>query len=319
LFWLPTMNNYPSSPRSASRPCPALKRVSAAAKVAAILCLILSSGHPAHAQNTSADNPSDLTLANFFTEGWDQAYDKRSNPDGAPDMALLRVQTNFLEREFRMDFLSEQGVNSTKNQTINLLDGLIAYGLDRRFMVSVTSNYEWIDSRVNNDLDASSVALGGRLQLIDIPGSSYAFNVKVTSPAKTLGNDFTTATYSLAGWEDLTRYGLKKVGLYFDVGADNYIGPHSIGNKTTDGIYDVSLAKTWTQPTSSLQNFTTFAEVFGQTNLSGDESGQTVVTVTPGIRTGIGLHQVLMAGVDLPVSHPRPYNWALRITYIINF
>jgi len=283
--------------------------------------MILVSSHMTHAQSapTPGPNLSNLTLSNFFTDGWTDAYAKRSNPDGAPDMALLRVSTNFLEREFRLDFLSEQNVNSAKNRTINLADGLIAYGLDRRFMVSVTSNYEWINSRVNNDLSESNIALGSRLQLIDIPGTSLAFNLKATSPAKTLGNDFTTVAYSLAGWQDLTPYGLKKVGLYYSVQGNNYVGPHAIGSKSIDTNYDVSLAKTWTQPDAALQNFTTFAELYSMTDLSGATSGKTVVMLTPGIRSGIGLHQVLMAGVDLPVSHPRPYNWALRVTYIINF
>jgi hypothetical protein len=270
-------------------------------------------------QPSSPQNLSDLTLANFFTEGWSDDYAKRSDPNGAPDMALLRVQTNFLEREFRADFFSEQGVNSTKNETVNVLDGLIAYGLDRRLMLSVTSNFEWIGSRVNNDLDESNDAVAARIQLIDVPGSSYAFNVKVTSPAKTLGNDLTTATYALAGWQDLTKYGLSRVGLYYDVALDSFIGPHTPGAKTTDVAYDVSLAKTWTAPDAALQNFTTFGELFDTTDTSGSFSGRNVMTFTPGIRTGIGHHQVLMAGVDLPVTHPRPYNWALRVTYIINF
>jgi len=288
--------------------------------------LVLMLAMCSHAQAQSAPTPtqsaslSDLTLSNFFTDGWTDAYAKRPNPGGAPDMALLRVQTNFLEREFRTDFYTQQNLNSTKNRTINFLDALVAYGLDRRFMLSVTSNYEWINSHTaGGDTDASSVSLAGRLQLIDIPGSSYALNLKVTSPAKDIGNDLTTVTYSLAGWEDLTPYGLNRVGLYFDVAGDNFVGPHIIGAKTTDGAYDVSVAKTWTEPDAALQNFTTFAELFGTTDLSGATSGKTVLTLTPGLRTGIGHNQVLMVGVDLPVSNPRPYNYALRLTYIINF
>ncbi len=325
------MKNHPCSSRSLSgagatlpRPPVAVSRRSlvpaTVAKVASVLVLVLAATRPVHAQSAPAASLSNLTLSNFFSEGWDQPDVKRPNPGGAPDMALLRVQTNFLEQEFRTDFYSQQDLNSAKNRTINFADALIAYGINRRFMVSVTSNYEWLNSRIpNNDTDAASVAIAGRFQLIDIPGSSYALNVKVTSPAKDIGNDLSTVTYSLAGWEDLTPYGLSRMGLYFDVLGDNYVGPHTIGAKTTDTAYDVSLAKTWTEPNGTLQNFTTFLELYGTTNLSGGESGQTVVTLTPGIRTGIGHNQVLMFGVDLPVSHPRPYNWTPRLTYIINF
>jgi len=244
------------------------------------LALFLTLGCPARAQGTPAQNLSDLTLSNFFTAGWDQDWAHRSNPDGAPDMALLRVSTNFLEREFRTDFFTQQDVNSPKNRDVNLADALVAYGLDRRFMLSVTSNYQWINSRVNNDVNASSTALGARFQLIDIPGSSYALNLKVTSPAKAVSNDLSTIAYGLAGWEDLTPYGLKRVGLYFSVQGDNYVGPHIPGAKDVDVACDVTLAKTWTAPTGTLQNFTTFAELYGTTDLDGATSGKTVVTAT---------------------------------------
>jgi hypothetical protein len=287
------------------------------------MVLSLALGNPAMAQNTTVSTSaplSNLTLENFFTQGWDEAWVKRSNPDGAPDMALLRVQTNFLAQFFRVDFFSQQDVNSTKYETIDLFDVMAAKGLNRRLMISATVNYEWIDSRVNNYMDASSKAIAGRLQLIDIPGSAYALNLKVTSPAKGVGNDLTTVTYSLAGWQDLTPYGLSRVGLYFDILGDNYVGPHPIGTKSFDTAYDVSLAKTWTAPDAALlQNFTTFAELYGQTDLSGATSGKTAITLTPGTRTGIGHNQILMVGVDLPLSHPHANDWALRITYIINF
>ncbi len=323
--------NLPPHPRPGPGDCaalpstpPAVRRgrssaLAAAVKITGAVLWLAAGSVRAQAQSTPDAGLSNLTLGNFFSEGWDQNWAKRPNPDGAPDMALLRVQTNFLEREFRTDFYTQQDLNSPKNRTIDFGDALIAYGLNRRFMVSVTTNYQATNSRVNNDADASSGALGLRMQLVDIPGSSYAFNVKVTTPAKSLGNDLTTVNYNVAGWEDLTPYGLPKFGLYFSAGFDNFVGPHPIGTKSSDAAYDVSLAKTWTEPTATLGNFTTFAELFGTTDTSGSTSGKTVVTLTPGIRTGIGHNQILMAGVDLPVSHPRPYNEGLRITYIINF
>lgn len=267
----------------------------------------------------TADLPN-LTLANFFSEGWDQPWIKRPNPGGAPDMALLRVQTNFLSQYVRADFFSEQGLASTKNSVLDLLDVNMSKSLNRRFMVYAQGYYEWLQSRTpNRYANAFNYSVAGRIQLIDIPGSSYAFNLKATSPAKQVGNDLTTITYSLAGWQDLTSYGLNRVGLYFSVLGDNYVGPHPPGAKETDTIYDVTLAKTWTEPSAALQNFTTFAEFVGQTDLGGSFSGKTVVVVTPGFRFGIGHNQFLMAGVDLPISHPRPYNWGLRLTYILDY
>ncbi len=290
--------------------------------VARLLVLVLSLTlicRPLQAQKASAENLPNLTLANLFTDGWDQTWIKRQVPGGAPDMALLRVQTNFLAQDVRADFLTQQDLNSTKNRTVDLFDVQAARSFNRRVMITATVYDEWLNTRGYRDFDAANFALAGRLLLVDIPGSSYAMNLKVISPAKNIGNDLTTVTYALAGWEDLTPWGWTRMGLYFSLQGDSYVGPHIIGSKETDTAYDVSLAKTWTEPTAALPNFTTFAEIYGQTDLSGSNSGKTVITLTPGFRTGLGHGQVVMAGVDLPVSHPRPYGWELRVAYIFNY
>src|SRR5262249_54489676 len=53
---------------------------------------------------------SDLTLANFFTEGWNEESSKRRRASGTPDLALLRVQTNFMEREFRFNYFFQNDI-----------------------------------------------------------------------------------------------------------------------------------------------------------------------------------------------------------------
>src|SRR5579859_7494564 len=51
---------------------------------------------------------SDLTLTNLFSQGWSDPWVKRTHADGAPDMTLLRVQTNLLLRSLRTDYYSER-------------------------------------------------------------------------------------------------------------------------------------------------------------------------------------------------------------------
>ena len=65
------------------------------------------------------ERPRDLTLANFFSAGWDDEWAKQVRATGTPNMALLRVQTNFMEREFRANYYLENNVASktTKNLT----------------------------------------------------------------------------------------------------------------------------------------------------------------------------------------------------------
>jgi hypothetical protein len=263
---------------------------------------------------------SNLTLGNFFDEGWNQAYSRRSDPDAAPDMALLRVQTNFLEREFRFDFSSQRNIHSPAKKDVDVVDGLVAYSFDRRFMLEVVSSYEWDDFRIGNDMSGAGGAVVGRVQLVDVPGSSYALTVRASLPDTGVGVHQTDVSFALAGWQDLTKLGLSRTGLYFHVQEETYAGPGAAGAKRNDFTYAISLAKTWTRPDMPIiGNFTTFVEGYGVTNLDGASKGGTTVTVTPGIRTTLGDGNVIMAGADIPVSNPHPYGVVYRLTYIINF
>lgn len=270
-------------------------------------------------QTPAFSQPSNLTLSNFFSEGWDQPYDKRVTPGGAPDMALLHVQTNFLEREFRSDYYSQENTAADGTRNVQFLDGLIAYGLNRRIMLEVVSNYEWKNAREGDDSSGAGGAAVARLQLVDVPGASYAFNFRASFPNQGINVKQTTLSPALAGWNDLTSIGLKRVGLYYSIQEDAYAGPAAPGSKHNDLGYDISLAKTWTDPkTPFFGNFTTFAELYATSNLDGAVHN-TVLNVTPGIRFTLGHGSVLMGGVDLPVTNPHDFDATYRVTFIQNF
>ena len=265
---------------------------------------------------------SDLTLGNFFSEGWDQAWAKRPHLGGAPDMALLRVQTNFLEQEVRTDYYFEDHVVSGSKLDIHFADALVAYGVNRRLMLALVDSYEWIEPRPGHkELNGMSEAFVGRLQLVDTEHSSYAFTFRAQAPDDGIKNKQTTLSYALAGWNDLTPLGLPRVGLYYHVQEESYLGPPAeAGAKRNDLTYAVTLAKTWTAPDAPVvRNFTTFVECFSTTDLDGTTNGRTTTGLTPGIRFTLGKGHVIMAGVDIPVTTPRPYTALYRLTYIYNY
>lgn len=286
-----------------------------------VLALMLAVASIALAEDTG-QQPSDLTLGNFFSAGWDEPWTKRSHANRAPDMALLRVQTNFLEREFRLNYLFEDEIHSGTRKSLNAVEGLIAYGLDRRFMLEVVTGYDDFATRHGPDAEGPSGALVGRVQLVDTAESSYSFNVRVTSPNRGTGERQTKFSYGLAGFEDLTRgLGLYRVGLYYSVLFDSLAGPGEAGAQRNDISYDVSVAKTLTEPdTPVIGDFTLFLETFSQSALDGNDPGRTTLSFTPGTRFNLGGHNWLMGGVDIPVNlAPQPFNAIYRMTYIKNF
>jgi hypothetical protein len=269
--------------------------------------------------------PSDLTLMNFFTEGWIEDWVKRSRKGRTPDMALLRVTTNFLEREFRLDYVYTNNVrNSAKVENSQLLNGLIAYGLNRRLMIEVISNYQW------NEPPAGSTALkangaGGaalvRFQLADTVDQCYGLQCRVSAPNRGIGQTNTVVSPSLAGFQDLqTILGLDQVGLYESITYDSATGPHAPGARTQDISYALSIARTWTDTTAyPVGKLTTFLELFATTDMSGTTEHHTGVTLTPGVRFWFAHENSLTFGVDFPVSEPHPFSNVFRVTYILNF
>jgi hypothetical protein len=271
-------------------------------------------------EEKSPPHLSDLTLLNFFTEGWNQPWEKRRRY--TPDMALLRVTTNFLERELRLDYVLTDVANNLNLDTTDLANGLIAYGLNRRLMLEVISNYQW---NVSPSGIVTSGAGGGfltRFQLVDTPTQSYSFQARVSPPNKGIGQTQTSLTFALAGWQDMHALvpALGRFGLYGSFQYENLVGSHKPGATQNDISYDISVAETWTEPSTTVfGNFTTFLEVFGTTILDGSNSGKTTVSLTPGIRFWFVPENSFTIGADFPVTSKPSFHWVFRATYIMNF
>ena len=273
-------------------------------------------------------DPAPLYLCDFFSTGWDEDFTRRDSEGRAPDLALLRVQTNFMERELRVNYFYQNNIHNGKQENLTNLDYFIAYAFNRRFMLEVVGNEQWVDNVKPPDVSGADARFVGRFQLISTPDSSYSFNFQAAAPDNGIGQHQTTLSYGLAGFEDLTPHGLYRVGLYGSVLFDSLAGPHAAGAKLDDVQYDITIAKTLTPPKMPyIGNFTLYVENFAQTDLDGSNAGHTVVTVTPGFRFNLGkvpclklgIDNWILGGVDIPLSGPPPYDAIYRFSYIKNF
>ncbi len=262
---------------------------------------------------------SDLTLGNFFDEGWSQPWSKFDRGDGTPDMSLLRVQTNFLVQLFRLDTAFEVGRTSPAFSQGELVTGTLEYALDRRFMPGLFVNQQWLKGRNGPDDEGGTGGVFSRVQLIETRQSSLALVLKMTLPDRDIHERLTDWSYALAGWEDLAPLGLGRTGLYYHAQHEIYTGPGTAETTRNDTTYDISLATTWTSPHATLANLSTFVEAYGKTLLDGEHKGRTNVYVTPGFRFTLGGKHVLMFGVDIPAGGPRPNDELFRFTWIANF
>ena len=262
----------------------------------------------------------DLTLVNFFSEGWTDPW--RREPRYTPDMALLRVLTNHLAKRFRVDYVGTDVANNPKLDATELGNIIMAYAFNRRLMLEATVTYQWNVPPSGVSTNGAAGGLLARFQLVETPTQSYAFQTKVVAPNKALGQTQTSIAYSLAGWQDMHALvpALGRFGLYGSLQYENLVGPRKAGAATNDVSYDISIAETWTpESTPVFGNFTTFLEAFATTLLDGSTAGKTTVSLTPGVRFWFLPSNSLTLGVDVPVSHAPTYHTVFRATYILNF
>lgn len=288
------------------------------------LALILIGGRAFAGAPDIAPNPSpasdDLTLGNFFSEGWNQPWKLReSAPGGSPDLPLFHSPTNFLFRGSRTDYSFQNSLNKTGADNIQYLDEYFDYAFNQRFMISLFGNYTWVNRETNRDVDGGGGGMIGRFQLVDTPASSLSLNLRLDLPDKDIGVHTTKLSEALAGWQDLTPLGAKRMALYYNIQNNAYAGMQNPGQARDDFSYDVGLARTWTKSSAPVADLTSFVEFSGATNTDGNRESLTELTVTPGLQFILGKRNVIMMGVDFPLTHPADYREIYRITYIYAF
>jgi hypothetical protein len=261
----------------------------------------------------------DLTIQQFFSEGWTDKWVKRSRPDGAPDLTLLRVQSNLLLQSVRTDGFIESPTSASGDNRVSSVTPLVEYAVNRRLMPGFFVSHQEIDHASGGGREGWTYGGLVRLQLVDTANMSYAINWKMTAPNSGLGEHQTLTGFALAGWHNLRPLGLGRTGLYWHLQEETLLGPRVPGARQNDLTYDVSLARTWTGSGEALALLSTFIETYFKTDLDGHHSGRTVVTLTPGVRTTLAQHHVVMLGVDFPLSTPKPYDQLYRLTYIYSF
>jgi len=277
-------------------------------------------GTPDLSPSPAAPTADNLTLGNFFSEGWNRPFTMRSSlPDGAPDLPLFHVATNFLVRVTRTDYSFENTLEKTGIKNFQFVDQYVDYAFNDRFMISLFGDYAWLNEKASSNEDGAGGGVAGRFQLVSTPTSSDALNFRVDVPNKSIGVHTTNLSATMAGWQDLSQLGAGRVGVYYGVTGEADAGISTPGAPKNDFDYDIALAKTWTKPTAPVADLTTFVEFSGGTNLDGKLRSLTVLTATPAVQFIVGGHSLIMAGVDFPLTHPAAYREVYRVTYVYLF
>jgi hypothetical protein len=239
---------------------------------------------------------------------------------GTANLELLRVEASFLEHDLRLDYSYEDNIRSAKTQAATNLSARIAVPIDTSLMVAVAAHYEWLDERDGKNENGAAGSVLGRVPLVQEADSSYAFNLRLGTPNKGVGNDKTVVAAGISGFEDLDALlGLDRVGAYAHLEFQHTSGPGQIdgGNHLE---YVLSLAKTWTDAgTPVLGRFSTFAEFGGSTAVDVGSGEPSTLFITPGIRMDLAPRHALVVGADFPLSQPHGFGQTIRFSYVLSF
>jgi hypothetical protein len=258
---------------------------------------------PSAARGAEGEQPSDLTLGNLFSEGWDQPFQERPDEGSVPRFRLFRTRPAFLEREVRVDFRCARNADDGEFDEYEI-EPELDLPFNRRFMIELEPEYVWLDGHRGNPSESgSSWSIGSTLQLIDTVDS--AANVQFALGVPSEEAERTRLGVTLAGFRDLGyRIGLQShVGFNFFTGTP--VDPDDVDSQLHFGL---ALTKTLARDYPGFQKFTFFVETFGVTNLDGDRSGHTDLSVLPAVRWEIGNEWWVAAGYETPVTSPRPFD-----------
>ena len=291
-----------------------------AALALTLLVVRAFAGTPDLPPSPAPSSADDLTLENLFTKGWDEPFVMRQSlADGAPDLPLFHSPANFMVRVSRTDFSFQDDLDKCSTKSIAYLDEYLDFAVNQRFMLSVFTDYTWLNNATQPREDGVGGGVSGRFQLLDTPTSSDSINLRVDVPSRDIGIHTTALSAAFMGWKDLSPAGARGVGVYYALQNNVYAGYNAPGATRDALTYEIALARTWTSYSAPLGDLTSFVEFSGATNLDGDACTRTQLAITPALQFFLGGRNLFMLGVDFPVTHPAVDRQVYRITYVYCF
>lgn len=278
--------------------------------------------------------PPDLGLRDFLTSGWTDKFEERERQGRAPRFNLFKTRQGFLERIVAVNYGFQYRVEHGQFDEHEAAVG-IEYALNRRFEIDIEPLYTWKFARGDRrSQDGLRWETGLRFQLIDTADWAVNYQVRVATPNSHVDQRQTGIGSVLAGFNDLTKLGLRRTGVYYHFEYQALAGPRDEepeaeglppGQKASSRItYALAFAKTLIdRPAPLVSDLTIFVEGFGATNLNGSRRNETYFSFTPGIRMNLSGREEkawwLQGGYEIPVTGPRALDMGFRLSLIRDF
>ncbi len=266
------------------------------------LLFIISFSPVLQAHEASGKRP-DLTLSNFFSEGWKFAWweEPEQESDQAPRFRLLKIPATVFEREVRMNYsFTNNGDSGKLDEHEYELE--LEMPVSRRLLIEVEPTVMSVSpNHGNNHSGFGDTSLITKVMLFETRNTTLLTILDIKFPTGNedieLGSGMTTISPGIGMWRDLGR----RFALHSFFGLDIPVSGTTEETPDTTVIYGTALAKTLTsKDTPFFGNLTFFVEFNGSSDV-GSNNDITVVSILPGVRWNLGHGFWLMPGIEFPV------------------
>ena len=255
-----------------------------------------------NARELSEKRP-DLTLSNFFSEGWKFAWweEPEQEPDQAPRFRLLKIPATVFEREVRMNYSFTNNGDSGKLDEQEL-EFEFEMPVSRRLLIEVEPKIVSVSPDHGSDHSGfGDTSLITRVMLFETRKTTLLTILDAKFPTGSedlgLGSGMTTISPGIGMWRDLGR----RFALHGFLGLDIPVSGTTHETPDTTVIYGTALTKTLTpKDTPLFGNLTLFVEINGSSDV-GSDNDTTIVSILPGVRWNLGHEFWLMPGIEFPV------------------
>lgn len=106
-----------------------------------------------------------------------------------------------------------------------------------------------------------------------------------------------------------------RVGIQAHLGHDSHVGHSEPEEGRYEINYALALTKTLTEERRLLSYFTMSLEVVGETQLDGETSGRTPLSLLPGMQWEFRESWWFSTAIEVPLSDPRPFDeiWHMAV------
>jgi hypothetical protein len=249
-----------------------------------------------------------LSVRGFFTEGWNRPWvSPPAGAGGAPRQGWLNAFDGVF---YRLGVLTGGVADNFLDNGNRYTGGLTFYApFSARFEARldipfINSNRAGADNDYHTHF--GDIQITPRVLISETQDFTQSFNVTFRIPSGSADNvaGFAAATPTWEFWWDPWDKLVLRGGLGFAL-------PYTASDRTRNLFITNLAAGYYFTP----HNFTPLGDLvtYLSMNLAEpiDDRGphNTLVTLTPGIRTHLGLNWYLLAGVEVPVTSPKPFDW----------